>query len=137
MRARNGSPAVNRDDVLGSSRETNTVMTRCILVSSILDAGYSVSTAAALLGRTARGIRHLLALDRHYWRTSCAYRTAVEEAKKDAHKRNTPRIIDTLNAHWREDLQQRYNDARLELSQQRQNATLIAALKTTTTTPTA
>lgn len=50
---------------------------------------------------------------------------------------NTQRIIDTLNAHWREDLQQRYNDARLELSQQRQNATLIAALKTTTTTPTA
>lgn len=55
-------------------------MTRCILVSSILDAGYSVSTAAALLGRTARGIRHLLALDRHYWRTSRAYRTA---AKRD------------------------------------------------------
>lgn len=30
-------------------------------------------------------------------------------------------------------LQQRYNDARLELSQQKQNATLIAALKTTAT----
>lgn len=86
MRARNGSPAVNRDDVLGTSRETNTVMTRCILVSSLLDAGYSVSTAAALLGRTARGIRHLLALDRHYWRTSCAYRTAVEEVKRTRKK---------------------------------------------------
>ena len=49
---------------------------------------------------------------------------------------NTQRIIDTLNQHWQSDLQQRYNDARLELSQQRQNATLIAALgsKTTTTT---
>lgn len=46
---------------------------------------------------------------------------------------NTQRIIDTLNSHWNADLQQRYNDARLELSQQRQNATLIAALKTTTT----
>lgn len=44
---------------------------------------------------------------------------------------NTQRIIDTLNNHWSADLQQRYNDARLELSQQRQNATLIAALKTT------
>lgn len=42
---------------------------------------------------------------------------------------NTQRIIDTLNNHWRCDLQQRYNDARLELSQQKQNATLIAALK--------
>ena len=47
---------------------------------------------------------------------------------------NTQRIIDTLNCHWQADLQQRYNDARLELSQQRQNATLIAALKTTATT---
>lgn len=47
---------------------------------------------------------------------------------------NTQRIIDTLNNHWNADLQQRYNDARLELSQLRQNATLIAALRTTTTT---
>lgn len=47
---------------------------------------------------------------------------------------NTQRIVDTLNNHWQADLQQRYNDARLELSQQRQNAELIAALKTTTTT---
>ena len=46
---------------------------------------------------------------------------------------NTQRIIDTLNQHWQSDLQQRYNDARLELSQQKQNATLIAALKTTAT----
>ncbi len=47
---------------------------------------------------------------------------------------NTQRIVDVLNNHWQADLQQRYNDARLELSQQRQNAELIAALKTTTTT---
>lgn len=47
---------------------------------------------------------------------------------------NTQRIVDVLNQHWQSDLQQRYNDARLELSQQRQNAELIAALKTTTTT---
>lgn len=46
---------------------------------------------------------------------------------------NTQRIIDTLNNHWQYDLQQRYNDARLELSQQKQNATLIAALKPTAT----
>lgn len=45
---------------------------------------------------------------------------------------NTQRIIDTLNSHWTADLQQRYNDARLELSQQKQNATLIQALKPTT-----
>ena len=44
---------------------------------------------------------------------------------------NTQRIVDVLNNHWQSDLQQKYNDARLELSQQKQNATLIAALKTT------
>ncbi len=49
---------------------------------------------------------------------------------------NTQRIVDVLNTHWQSDLQQRYNDARLELSQQRQNAELIAALKTTTTATT-
>lgn len=51
-----------------------------------------------------------------------------------AGENNTQRIIDVLNIHWNQDLQQRYNDARLELSQQRQNAELIAALKPTTTT---
>ena len=44
---------------------------------------------------------------------------------------NTQRIIDTMNAHWNADLQQRYNDVRLEMSQLKQNETLIAALKTT------
>lgn len=44
---------------------------------------------------------------------------------------NTQRIIDTMNAHWNSDLQQRYNDVRLEMSQLKQNATLIAALKKT------
>jgi hypothetical protein len=49
---------------------------------------------------------------------------------------NTQRIIDTLNGHWQEDLQLRLNRAELELSQQRQNATLIAALGTKTPTAT-
>lgn len=44
------------------------------------------------------------------------------------------KIVDTLNNHWQEDLQLRLNRAELELSQQRQNAALIAALKTTSTT---
>lgn len=44
---------------------------------------------------------------------------------------NTQRIVDVLNSHWQSDLQQKYQDAKLELSQLNQNATLIAALKTT------
>ena len=49
---------------------------------------------------------------------------------------NTQRIVDTLNNHWNEDLQLRLNRAELELSQQRQNQTIIAALRTTGTTTT-
>lgn len=44
-------------------------------------------------------------------------------------KDNTQRIIDVLNNHWQSDLQQRYNDARLELSQKTQNEYLISQLK--------
>ena len=41
---------------------------------------------------------------------------------------NTQRIIDTLNNHWQADLQQRYNDVRLELSQKAQNEYLVGKL---------
>ena len=67
--------------------------------------------------------------------SSTAFR--AEQDKCDlirAGQDNTQRIIDTLNQHWQSYLQQRYNDARLELSQQKQNATLIAALSKTTAT---
>lgn len=46
----------------------------------------------------------------------------------------TQTILNTLNAHWNDELQSKYQDAKLELSQLSQNATLIAALKTTSTT---
>ena len=49
---------------------------------------------------------------------------------------NTQRIIDALNNHWYADIDRKYQDARLELSQQNQTAALIAALKTTTTATT-
>lgn len=43
---------------------------------------------------------------------------------------NYQRIVDVLNNHWNAELQQKYNDARYELSQERQSAKLIAALGT-------
>lgn len=62
-----------------------------------------------------------------------ATKTQTCEILRD-NQRNTQHIIDTLNTHWNQDLQQKYNDARLELSQVRQNQYLISQLKTTTTT---
>lgn len=53
---------------------------------------------------------------------------------KTSGKDNTQRIVDVLNNHWQEDLLRRLNRAELQISQERQNATLIAALKPTTTT---
>lgn len=49
---------------------------------------------------------------------------------------NTQRIIDALNNHWYADIDRKYQDARLELSQQSQTAALIAALGKTTTATT-
>ena len=49
---------------------------------------------------------------------------------------NTQRLIDVMNNHWNEDLRQKYNDARLELSQRDQTTAIVSALKTTTTTTT-
>ena len=60
------------------------------------------------------------------------YATAQQTCEiKNNENANTQRIIDTLNNHWTADLTQKYQDARLELSQLKQNETLIAALKTT------
>lgn len=50
-----------------------------------------------------------------------------------ANANNTQRIIDSLNNHWQNELAQKYADTKFELSQLNQNATLIAALKGTTT----
>lgn len=67
-------------DVLDKSRAENVLMARCILVGEISGAGYSVTTAAQLLGRTPQAIRHLQELGYQYHRTSRAYRIAEAEA---------------------------------------------------------
>ena len=72
-------------------------------------------------------------VERGFASTNYATKTQTCEILRD-NQRNTQQIIDTLNAHWNQDLQQKYNDARLELSQVRQNQYLISQLKPTTTT---
>ena len=55
-------------------------MTRCILASLIIAAGFSISTLAGLTGRTATSARYLVSLDRQFHKTSRAYRIASAEA---------------------------------------------------------
>ena len=66
--------------VLGKCRGEVLTMTRCILASLVIAAGFSVSTLAGLTGRTATSARYLVSLDRQFHKTSRAYRIASAEA---------------------------------------------------------
>jgi len=107
----------------------------CQTQQSILKMGYENQLANCQQTNTLQNGQRDLGQAITQGFSSTAYETQRQTCDIiNAGAQNTQRIIDTLNCHWQQDLQQRYNDARLELSQQRQNATLIAALKTTSTT---
>lgn len=75
-----GTMSVTRERVLSKDRSENCVMTRCILVSIIAFAGYSIETTALLLKRTPQAVRHLLDLSQEYHKSSRAYKIAEAEA---------------------------------------------------------
>ena len=75
-----GALSITRADVLGKSRAENLVMTRCILASQLVHAGYSITTIAGLLNRMVPAVRHLIRMDRDYTDTSRAYRIASAQA---------------------------------------------------------
>lgn len=75
-----GRVSLLRAEVLGKGRGEVLTMTRCILASLIIAAGFSVSTLAGLTGRTATSARYLVSLDRQFHKTSRAYRIASAEA---------------------------------------------------------
>lgn len=79
MNVENGK-SMTRDDVLGPHRNENLIMTRCILIEHILKAGYSVTTVATLMHRSAAAIRHLRSLGQRFSKTSYAFRVASQEA---------------------------------------------------------
>lgn len=111
----------------------------CQTQQSILKMGYEQQLATCQQTNTLSNGQRDLGVAVAQGFAATAYETQRQTCDLlNAGERNTQRIIDTLNTHWNQDLQQRYNDARLELSQLRQNATLIAALRTTgnTATPT-
>ena len=110
----------------------------CNTQQSILKMGYEQQLATcnqtnALTSEMTRGFSGLnYALSTGF--SQVGYANAQQTCELlNAGNTNTQRIIDTLNSHWNQELQQRYNDARLELSQKAQNEYLISQLKTTTT----
>ena len=79
IRLPDGRMSITREDILWKSRTENLVMARCILTMQMLRAGYSVTTAAQLLGRTVAAIRHLNSVGCNYHAQSRAFRIASSE----------------------------------------------------------
>lgn len=73
------SQNLTREDILGVCKSDNAIMTRCILVTQILGAGFSVGTVAFILHRSPQSIRRLRRLAADFRATSRAYRIAEEE----------------------------------------------------------
>lgn len=74
--------AVTRSDLLGRSKKESHCMARIMLVSQLRKAGYSVSTMAGLLGRTAAAVRQMLRKHWDYEGSSRAYRIALGEVRR-------------------------------------------------------
>lgn len=76
----NGTLSINRDDILGKSREENIVMARAMVVEQMLHAGFSITTIAQILSRNVASIRHLRKLAYDYLSISRVYRLATAQA---------------------------------------------------------
>lgn len=75
-----GVYSLTRDDVLGKSKNENVCMTRCILVCQLIWAGFTVTTIAELLKRSAHAVRYIYKNNMAYVNSSRAYRLALSEA---------------------------------------------------------
>lgn len=74
---------ITKEDILGKSRNENVVMTRCIAVAMMIQAGFSITTCAGLMNRTNPAIRHMIQLDRQLSQTSKVYRIANRQAVRE------------------------------------------------------
>lgn len=104
----------------------------CNVITAIKDC--CCNTQQAILNQTNVLTNQLNTLNTGQERgfSAIAYETQNQTCQLlKAGQDNTQRIVDVLNNHWNSELQQKYNDARLELSQFRQNAYLIDQLRTT------
>ena len=71
--------AMSRECLLGTSKNENVCMARAILVCQLIEAGYTITTIAKLLKRTAQGIRHIIKTNYSLLKSSRAYRIASNE----------------------------------------------------------
>lgn len=107
----------------------------CQTQQSILKMGYENQLANCnqtnVLSNAIQGVN--VGLERGF--SAIAYETQKQTCDLlNTGNSNTQRIIDVLNNHWNNELQQKYDDVRTELSQYRQSAYLLSQLKPTSTT---
>ena len=71
--------SITREELLGKSKNENACMARAILVSQLINAGFTISTISGLLRRTAQGIRHIIKTNYSLLKSSRVYKIASGE----------------------------------------------------------
>lgn len=74
--------SITREELLGKSKNENACMARAILVSQLIEAGFTITTIANLLKRTAQGIRHIVKSNYSLLKSSRAYKIASGEVQE-------------------------------------------------------
>ena len=75
-----GTDQVVKEKVLGKARSINIVMTRCVCVNQLIQAGYNICTIAEALHKTPTSIRKIKIVSSVFEKFSKAYQIALNEA---------------------------------------------------------
>ena len=75
-----GTDQVVKEKVLGKARSINIVMTRCVCVNQLIQAGYNICTIAEALHKTTTSIRKIKIVSSVFEKFSKAYQIALNEA---------------------------------------------------------
>ena len=75
-----GTDQVVKEKVLGKARSINIVMTRCVCVNKLIQAGYNICTIAEALHKTPTSIRKIKRVSSVFEKFSKAYQIALNEA---------------------------------------------------------
>ena len=74
--------SITKEELLGKSKNENVCMARAILVSQLIEAGFTITTIANLLKRTAQGIRHIIKTNYTLLKSSRVYKIASGEVQE-------------------------------------------------------
>ena len=75
-----GTNLVVKEKVLGKARSINIVMTRCVCVNQLIQAGYNICTIAEALHKTPTSIIKIKRVSSVFEKFSKAYQIALNEA---------------------------------------------------------